>query len=50
LQVKLAEIEIAAAPEQLVLTAGVTQAMDMIARQFLRPGAMRCWWTIPAGF
>jgi len=39
LQVKLAEIEIAAAPEQIVLTAGVTQALDMIARQFLRPGA-----------
>jgi DNA-binding transcriptional MocR family regulator len=38
LQVKLAEIEIAAAPEQIVLTAGVTQALDLIARQFLRPG------------
>lgn len=38
LQVKLAEIEIAAAPGQLVLTAGVTQAIDIIARQFLRPG------------
>lgn len=38
LQIKLAEIEIAAAPEQLVLTAGVTQAIDIIARHFLRPG------------
>ena len=38
LQVKLAEIEIAAAPEQIVLTAGITQALDLIARQFLRPG------------
>ncbi len=38
LQVKLAEIEIAAAPEQVVLTAGVTQAIDIIARQLLRPG------------
>lgn len=38
LQVKLAEIEIAATPEQMVLTAGVTQALDLIARQFLRPG------------
>ncbi|MCB1778385.1 MAG: aminotransferase class I/II-fold pyridoxal phosphate-dependent enzyme, partial [Candidatus Competibacteraceae bacterium] len=38
LQITLAEIEIAAAPEQIVLTAGVTQALDLIARQFLRPG------------
>lgn len=38
LQTKLAEIEIAAAPEQILLTAGATQALDLIARQFLRPG------------
>ena len=37
LQIKLAEIEIAAAPDQLVLTAGVTQAIDLLARHFLRP-------------
>lgn len=38
LQIKLAEIEIAAMPEQIMLTAGITQALDLIARQFLRPG------------
>ncbi len=38
LQLKLAELEIAAAPEQMVTTAGVTQALDLVARQFLQPG------------
>ena len=38
LQHKLAELEIAATPEQLVTTAGVTQALDMVAREFTRPG------------
>ncbi|UGQ44677.1 aminotransferase-like domain-containing protein [Massilia endophytica] len=38
LQHKLAELEIGAAPEQFVTTAGVTQALDMVAREFLRPG------------
>jgi DNA-binding transcriptional MocR family regulator len=38
LQRKLAELEISAAPEQIVTTAGVTQALDLVAREFLRPG------------
>jgi DNA-binding transcriptional MocR family regulator len=38
LQLKLAELEIAAAPEQFVMTTGVTQALDVVARHFLRPG------------
>ncbi|MBJ7313838.1 PLP-dependent aminotransferase family protein [Rugamonas sp. CCM 8940] len=38
LQQKLAELEIAAAPEQIVTTAGVTQALDLVAREFTRPG------------
>ena len=38
LQHKLAELEIAAVPEQIVTTAGVTQALDMVAREFTRPG------------
>lgn len=38
LQLKLAELEIGAAPEQFVTTAGVTQALDLIARHFLQPG------------
>ena len=38
LQHKLAELEIGAAPEQLVTTSGVTQALDMVAREFTRPG------------
>ncbi|MCG2583311.1 PLP-dependent aminotransferase family protein [Massilia sp. TS11] len=38
LQLKLAEIEIAAAPEQFVTTVGVTQALDLVARELLRPG------------
>jgi len=38
LQHKLAELEIAATPEQFVTTTGVTQALDMVAREFTRPG------------
>ncbi len=38
LQHKLADIEIAAGPEQIVTTAGATQALDMVAREFTRPG------------
>ncbi|HEY8606209.1 MAG TPA: PLP-dependent aminotransferase family protein [Noviherbaspirillum sp.] len=38
LQLKLAELEISASPEQIVTTAGVTQALDIIARQFTLPG------------
>jgi DNA-binding transcriptional MocR family regulator len=38
LQLKLAELEIAAPPEQIVTTAGVTQALDLVARHFLQPG------------
>jgi DNA-binding transcriptional MocR family regulator len=38
LQLKLAELEIAAAPEQFVTTSGVTQALDLIARHFTQPG------------
>jgi len=38
LQLKLAELEIAATPEQLVTTAGVTQALDLVARLCTQPG------------
>lgn len=38
LQIKLAELEIDAAPEQLVTTVGVTQALDIVAREFCQPG------------
>ena len=38
LQLKLAEQQIAAAPEQIVTTSGVTQALDLVARQLTRPG------------
>jgi DNA-binding transcriptional MocR family regulator len=38
LQLKLAELEIAATPEQLVTTCGVTQGLDLIARHFTQPG------------
>lgn len=38
LQLKLAELEIAAGAEQFVTTSGVTQALDLIARHFARPG------------
>jgi DNA-binding transcriptional MocR family regulator len=38
LQLKLAELEIAANPEQFVTTSGVTQGLDLIARHFTQPG------------
>lgn len=38
LQLKLAELEIEAAPHQIVTTVGVTQALDLVAREFTRPG------------
>ncbi len=38
LQLKLAELEIAVTPDQIVTTAGVTQALDLVARHFLQPG------------
>lgn len=38
LQIKLAELEIDAAPEQLVTTVGVTQALDLVAREFCQAG------------
>ncbi|HWJ94237.1 MAG TPA: PLP-dependent aminotransferase family protein, partial [Telluria sp.] len=38
LQIKLAELEIDAAPEQLMTTVGLTQALDLVAREFCRPG------------
>ncbi|RJG15517.1 aminotransferase-like domain-containing protein [Massilia cavernae] len=38
LQLKLAEHEIEAAPHQIVTTVGVTQALDLVAREFTRPG------------
>ena len=38
LQVKLAQMEIAATPEQVVTTNGVTQGLDLVAQHFLRPG------------
>jgi len=38
LQIKLAEFGIGAQPAQLVLTHGATQALDLVARYFLRAG------------
>ena len=38
LQLKLAELEIAATPEQIVTTSGITQGLDLIARHFTQPG------------
>lgn len=38
LQLKLAELEIAATPEQIVTTSGITQGMDLVARHFTLPG------------
>ena len=38
LQMSLAELEINATPEQIVTTVGVTQALDLVAREFTRPG------------
>jgi DNA-binding transcriptional MocR family regulator len=38
LQLKLAELEIEASPEQIVTTVGVTQALDLVARELTQPG------------
>jgi DNA-binding transcriptional MocR family regulator len=38
LQVYLAELEIRAAPDNIVLTAGASGALDLVARYFLQPG------------
>jgi DNA-binding transcriptional MocR family regulator len=38
LQIYLAELEINARPENIVLTAGASQALDLVARYFLQPG------------
>ncbi|MGS0742703.1 aminotransferase-like domain-containing protein [Glaciimonas sp. GG7] len=38
LQLKLAELEIAVTPEQIVTTTGVTQGLDIVARHFTQPG------------
>ncbi|CAJ8011597.1 GntR family regulatory protein [Burkholderia pseudomallei] len=38
LQTRLAEFEIGATPDQLVLVSGITQAIDLIARHCGRPG------------
>ena len=38
LQRKLAAIDIDAAPAQIVTTLGATQALDLVAREFCRPG------------
>lgn len=38
LQLKLDGLEIACPPEQIVTTAGVMQALDLVAREFARPG------------
>jgi DNA-binding transcriptional MocR family regulator len=38
LQRKLADLEIEAKPDQIVTTVGVTQALDLVARELCRPG------------
>ncbi len=38
LRLKLAELEIETTPDQFVTTVGVTQALDLVAREFTRPG------------
>ncbi len=38
LRTRLEELEIGVTPEQIVMTSGITQAFDLIARQFLHPG------------
>jgi DNA-binding transcriptional MocR family regulator len=38
LSVKMAEIEVFAAPEQILTVNGVTQGLDLVAQHFLRPG------------
>ncbi|WP_296950038.1 PLP-dependent aminotransferase family protein [uncultured Massilia sp.] len=38
LQRRLAELDIEAGPEQIVTTLGATQGLDLVAREFCRPG------------
>ncbi|TWG89162.1 hypothetical protein L602_000100000520 [Cupriavidus gilardii J11] len=38
LRTRLAELEIGAGADQIVLTSGITQALDLIARLYVRPG------------
>lgn len=38
LQLKMAELEIAVTPDQIVTTSGVTQALDLVARHFIQAG------------
>jgi DNA-binding transcriptional MocR family regulator len=38
LQTRLEELEIGASAQQIVLTSGITQAIDLIARLYVRPG------------
>jgi DNA-binding transcriptional MocR family regulator len=38
LTIRLAELEIEAAPQQIVTTAGISQALTLVARQLARPG------------
>ena len=38
LQLKMAELEISATPDQFVTTAGVTQGLDLVARHYIQPG------------
>jgi DNA-binding transcriptional MocR family regulator len=38
LQTRLAEMEIGVSPEQIVMTSGITQALDLIARLYVQPG------------
>ena len=40
----LAEHEVVATAEQVLLTQGSSQALDLAARRLVRP-ATRCWWT-----
>ncbi len=38
LQTRLEELEIGASAQQIVLTSGITQAIDLIARLYVKPG------------
>ncbi|MDE1182837.1 PLP-dependent aminotransferase family protein [Paraburkholderia sp.] len=38
LQTRLEELEIGATPDQFVMTSGITQSIDLIARLFVKPG------------
>ncbi|CAG2157200.1 Histidinol-phosphate aminotransferase [Cupriavidus campinensis] len=38
LRTRLEELEIGVTPDQIVMTSGITQAFDLIARQYLHPG------------